>query len=111
MSIQPIPSAAANVAPAPSRPTPNPPVELANKPENEPIDRQSIEAAVEKTRDFVRAIGSDLQFQVDEATGTTVIKVVDRETSEIIRQIPSQEMLEIAQALDRVVGLLLRREA
>lgn len=93
--------------PHPASASPAPPAEVRAK----PADRQNIEAAVEKTRDFVRSIGSDLQFQVDEATGTTVIRVVDRETAEVIRQIPSEEMLEIAQALDRVVGLLLRREA
>lgn len=116
MAIPSIPSSpprADNTPPAPPRPHPAPvsPAPPAEVRASQPADRQKIEAAVEKTRDFVRSIGSDLQFQVDEATGTTVIRVVDRETSEVIRQIPSEEMLEIAQALDRVVGLLLRREA
>jgi flagellar protein FlaG len=44
---------------------------------------------------------SQLQFTVDESTGESVIKVMDKATKEVIRQIPSKEMLEIAQALDR----------
>ncbi len=48
---------------------------------------------------------------MDDSTGKTVIKVVDSSTNELIRQIPSEEMLEIARALDRLQGLLIRQKA
>jgi flagellar protein FlaG len=72
-------------------------------------------------RDLARAIGAvnlmldpmarGLQFSVDESTGTTVVKLVDKETNEVLRQIPSKEMLSIARALDRVQGLLVNAKA
>ena len=52
-----------------------------------------------------------LQFSVDVTTGKTIVKLVDKETNEVIRQMPSREMLAIARALDRVQGLLLRDQA
>ena len=48
---------------------------------------------------------------MDDSTGKTVIKVVDSSTHELIRQIPSEEMLEIARALDRLQGLLVHQKA
>jgi flagellar protein FlaG len=56
-------------------------------------------------------VASDIQFSIDEDTDTTVVKIVDRNTQEVIRQIPSEEMLEIAKALDRLQGLLIRQKA
>ena len=40
-----------------------------------------------------------------------MVKVIDRSTKEVIRQIPSKEMLELAQALERLQGLLIRQQA
>lgn len=52
-----------------------------------------------------------LEFTVDEDSERTIVRVVDQETSEVIRQIPSEEMLEIAKALDQQLGLLIRQKA
>jgi len=40
-----------------------------------------------------------------------VVRVLDDATKEVIRQIPSEEALEIAKALDKLQGVLLRQEA
>ena len=42
---------------------------------------------------------------------STIVRITDGETGEMIRQIPSEEMLEIARSLDKMQGLLLRQEA
>ena len=42
---------------------------------------------------------SDLSFSVDESTGKTVVRVVRETTGELVRQIPSEEVLAIANAL------------
>lgn len=67
--------------------------------------------AAEKIARFVGHTASDLQFTVDEESEIPVVKVVDRETKEVIRQIPSQEAIEISKALDRLDGLLVRNSA
>lgn len=77
----------------------------------EPADPEQLRSAVEKIQEFVSAAASDIQFSVDEDTGRTVVKVVDRQTQDIIRQIPSEEMLDLAQALDKLQGLLIKQKA
>jgi flagellar protein FlaG len=61
--------------------------------------------------DAVRKLASNLLFSLDQETGKTVIKIVDSQTNEVIRQIPSEEVLAIARNLDRIEGLLLKQKA
>jgi flagellar protein FlaG len=72
---------------------------------------EELRAAVEKIQEFVSSTASDIKFSIDEDSGRTVVKVIDRETQEVIRQIPSQEMLDLAQALDKLQGLLIKQKA
>ena len=44
---------------------------------------------------------SSLSFSVDEGTGKTVVRVFRQSTGELIRQIPSEEVLAIAASLSR----------
>lgn len=80
------------------------------RPTAEP-NKTEVQAAAIKAEEFVQSINSALQFSVDDSTGSTVVKVIDQLTNEVIRQIPSEEMLEIAKALDRIRGLLVRNKA
>jgi flagellar protein FlaG len=75
------------------------------------LDRRTVEEATAKVQKAVAAMNSSLQFQVDKETDKLVIKVVDTTTKEVIKQIPPQEILEIAKALDKLQGLLVREKA
>jgi flagellar protein FlaG len=46
------------------------------------------------------------RFQVDDASGRTIVRIVNPETGEIVRQIPSEDVLAAARAL-RDAGSLL----
>lgn len=72
---------------------------------------EQVASAVKAVKDFVGAVNNSLEFSVDGDTGTTVIKVVDKSTNELIRQIPSEEMMAIAKALDSIKGLLVKQKA
>jgi flagellar protein FlaG len=76
-----------------------------------PSEPQDVSKAVQKINDFVKVVRRDLEFSVDEATGRTVITVKDSETDEVIRQIPPEEVLSIAENLENVQGLLLKAKA
>lgn len=53
-----------------------------------------------------------LRFTVDEKLGKAIISVVDRETDEVIRQIPPETALQIAEALSEIsAGQLLTERA
>ena len=70
-----------------------------------------VEDAVKSINTMMKALSPNLEFAIDSDTERTVVKVVDKQTNEVIRQLPSQEALEIAKAVDRLQGLLIREKA
>lgn len=44
-------------------------------------------------------MGRELEFRVDEDTGRTIITVRNKETGEVVRQIPSEEVIALARLL------------
>jgi len=75
------------------------------------VDREAVNQAVQNLNDYVQNIDRNLVFAVDERSGNTVISVIDQETSEVVRQIPSEAVLNASKNLQRLEGLLLSAEA
>jgi len=73
--------------------------------------RQQVEEAAKTVNEFLKPINNSINFSLDEDTGITVVKVIDVATKEVIRQIPSEEMLVIAKAIDQMKGLLVQQKA
>lgn len=61
-----------------------------------PPPAPSIEQAVRQIEDYLASSSRRLHFQIDEATGRTIIRVTNPQTGELIRQIPSEEVLRIS---------------
>jgi flagellar protein FlaG len=57
------------------------------------------------------AASSDLQFSVEGDNKEVVVRVVDSQTKEVIRQIPSEQMVAISKAMDNLSGLLVQQKA
>jgi flagellar protein FlaG len=97
------PSDAANVSP------PKNSVEKSvESPESSAKDLQDALDVIEQA---VRTTTDELNFSIDEESGRTVVKVIDKTTDEVIRQFPSKEVLDIARALDKLQGLLIKEKA
>lgn len=74
-------------------------------------ERQKVKQAVEQVNKAVPSFSHNLQFSVDEDTNKNIVRVVDTESGELIRQIPAQEIIEIAKALDKLQGMIIRQKA
>ena len=85
-------------APAPAQPPPPPAL-------------KDIERAVSQVNEAVQKVATNLEFAVDKDTDTVVVKLLDSNTHEVLRQIPSTEMLRIAKSLEHMQGLLLDERA
>lgn len=93
-----VPQPAVRVPAAVSEPTP----------QQQPQPEQ-VQKAVESIKQMIEAKApNSLAFSIDDSTGKTIVRITDAQTGEMIRQIPSEEMLEIARSLDRMQGMLLR---
>lgn len=61
--------------------------------------QDTIEQVAAQLESYLRSVGRSLQFRIDTASGRTVVSVRDSATGEVIRQIPNEEALRLAQAL------------
>lgn len=74
-------------------------------------DPAVVKKAAEQINEFMRSSSRNLQFSVDKGTGRIIVKVVDQESGEVIRQIPPEETLAIAKNLDMPQGMIIRSKA
>lgn len=75
---------------------------------SESASGNKVEDAVSQIAKFVAQTQSEISFSVDKDSGLNVVKVIDSRTKDVIRQIPSEEVIAIAQALDKLQGLFVR---
>ena len=76
-----------------------------------PPSNEQLNQAVKQIQDVIKQTANSLQFSIDEDLGVSIVKVVDTESKKLIRQIPSEEVLAIAKALDKLQGLLVKQQA
>jgi flagellar protein FlaG len=69
--------------------------------ERSEAQREELGQAVSQLNDFVQNVQRDLQFEVDNDLGQTIVKVVDQQTQEVIRQIPDEVALRLAEKLQQ----------
>jgi flagellar protein FlaG len=110
MPVLPPPSADAALvrrAPAPGAPARRP---AAGRTPARP-SHEDVRAALAEVIEAVAPQAGALEFIVDEVRGRTIVRVVDKETKAVVRQIPAPEMLAIRRSLERMQGILIRLKA
>ena len=92
-------------------------VKQATSPEAVPLMGQEAKLTVKEVLEVVQRANealsgnqSNLKFLVDSDNGQPIVQIVDKETQEVLRQIPSVEMLKIAKSIEKMQGVLLSKE-
>ena len=75
------------------------------------LERETLEKAVSNMQDFTQNIQRNLNFSINENTGRTVVEVTDKATGDVIRQLPTEEALRLAESLDEMRSLLFTAQA
>ena len=70
-----------------------------------------VKQAIQDINKSLQSLSQGLEFSVDTDTKEVIVKVIDQQTKEVLRQMPSKEALEIAKALDQVLGKIIREKA
>ncbi len=81
--------------------------EVQRPPEVTGTDVQNM---VDDVNKVIRYINERLQFSVHEETNRIMVKVLDRETEEVLREIPPEKMLDLISKLQDIAGLLVDKK-
>ena len=74
---------------------------------DQPLEREQLEQMAQQLQDFMGEMNRSLQFKVDEDSGRDVIKVLDKNSGEVIKQYPSEEVLSLVSKLSESAGILI----
>ncbi len=81
-------------------------VDVASQP-----TREVVAKAAADIQQFVQSMGRNLSFSVDEVSGYHVVRVINPNTGELVRQLPSEELLKIARDFERLNNVLVSQRA
>ena len=65
-----------------------------------------LTGALDQLNGYLEETHRGLRFSIDDDSGRTIVRVLDTETDEVIRQIPSEEMLAVIRHFIEVTGNL-----
>ncbi len=83
-------------------------VELPKAPAKQatPIEVPKIESVTKQIDSFLRSIGRSINFRVDPGSGQMIVSVIDATTGEVIRQVPGEDALKLAQSIEQTLSAL-----
>jgi len=73
--------------------------------------RDSVETAAKLIDGFVKETGRSLDFRFDESSGKQIVRVTNPQTGETVRQIPSEEAVQLARSLNYLQSVLVSAKA
>lgn len=102
-------AAASNMTAQAVQPVSN--TDTGNQSQTDANNKQSLADAISSVEDFVQNMNRDLEFNLDKTSGEVIVKIVDRSSGDVIRQIPSEDMLKLASRLKEARSLLFESKA
>ena len=92
------PAVASGAAPTPR------PVQAAVRAPAAPDPVASAQAAARQLQEYLQKSGHNMEFAVDQTTGMTIVRIYNSASGELVRQIPSEEIVRIAALLREDAG-------
>lgn len=80
-------------------------------PPGEDVSEQAMQRAVARLREVLRNVDPRLRIEIDRNLNRIIVKIVNGQSGEVIRQIPPEELLNLARQFDGVTGLLVEERA
>ncbi|HCT98676.1 MAG TPA: flagellar biosynthesis protein FlaG, partial [Methylococcaceae bacterium] len=68
------------------------------------LSLDAVKEVASKGNAMLQAANRSLSFQIDDTTKRVVVKIVDSKTGELVRQIPTVEMLDFMRRMKELEG-------
>ena len=73
--------------------------------------REAVDQAAHRIEQFVQSVGRSMSFSVDASSGHSILRVVDPHSGEVIRQLPAEETIRVARAVEYMQSMLVNQRA
>ena len=83
---------------------PTPPVPALNKTDTTVVKQDELASSLEQIQVMMDLRNRAVEFTSDDVSGTQVVKVVDANSGDVIRQMPAEELLSFMRNLTRMLG-------
>lgn len=70
----------------------------------EPLSIKQLDNVAQQLQEFMSDLNRDIKFSVDKESGRDVIKVIDNNSGDILKQYPSEEVLSLVSKLSDMAG-------
>lgn len=74
------------------------------------ITQEELKETVEKANQFLLGLKTQFDFKIHEGTGRTVVRLIDKQTHEVVKEIPPEKMLDILESVWDSAGILVDRK-
>ncbi|MBI5191892.1 MAG: flagellar protein FlaG [Nitrospirae bacterium] len=85
-------------------------IDTENDKENKTLNKGDIEKVADQINSKIESTNKSLKFFVHEATGQIAVKVINKDTNEVIKEIPAKELLDLQAKIEDMVGMLIDKE-
>ncbi len=72
-----------------------------------PVPKIELEKAVKKMNEFIKPVETSIQFELHEELNEYYVKVINKETEEVIREIPPKKLLDMYAAMAELIGIII----
>lgn len=81
-------------------------VQKTDTADNAKPDAEQTQKSLHEINQALSGLSVSVQFQIDPDLNDVIVKVIDKDTGDVIRQMPSEEVVRMAKAMDNLKGLL-----
>ena len=74
------------------------------------VNKKELDQALTRVREVFQMADSRVEFSIDPDLDRVVVRILDGESGTVIRQIPQQEVIDLAKRLETPTGLLLHHK-
>ena len=72
---------------------------------------QAFQNVVDELNQQMKSTNRNLQFEMDRTINTPIVAVTDKNTGELVRQIPAEAILRVAHSIENLKGVLYSDQA
>lgn len=74
------------------------------------ISHEELKKSIEKANEFLLGLNTQFDFKIHEGTGRTVVRLVDKQTEEVVKEIPPEKMLDVISGIWDMAGIVIDRK-